>query len=602
MGHASSESSGNVLRASKFSWRHGASGFFVGLIGSIPVIATTREWISPILAMSVIVLAAMQPLRRAHYVGALAGAMIMWGISQWWTFQVASLGFVPLLAVQAFWLVLTMWSLARIRTWLGWRRMTLLAPVVMVAIEFFRCEVFMGGYAWGMYAQWATDTLLARFAPVAGLYGASFVACIIASAFAFAVAKYCHSWTFASFSLPEEAPSTPAQDQRNRSIMLATLFALVPLIVALVAGQFGEADSSRSFPVASVQTNVPQSNKTYWTLEAEVRDYREMQKLSEKAAATGSELIIWPETMMPGISIEPDAIAEMEAKGLFFNLKQPMPEELGTSETRIKATAFWEALALHSEKIKTPLLIGEEGLEGFSLKVASDGAVDMSQRARFNSAYLVQGGKVTGERYDKMELTPFGEYMPVIGRFPWLQDKLLGLAAAGMKFDLTAGTKKTVFTLPFIGNQVRFVAPICFEITESTVCRDLVFANGERRADFMVNLSNDGWFQGSDAAREQHLRIAQWRCMELGTPMVRSANTGISAVIDAHGRIVKRGVADNAVGTQVAGVLAADLPLPTGEPTLYARTGNWLGWGCLGAWVLVTTIAVVRSRQQLKQG
>jgi apolipoprotein N-acyltransferase len=382
--------------------------------------------------------------------------------------------------------------------------------------------------------------------------------------------------------------------------MLATLFAFVPLTVAIVMGQYGEADRTRSFRVASVQTNIPQSNKTYWTLESEVRDYRRMQRLSEQAAERTPSLIIWPETMMPGISIEPSAVAAMEAKGLVFTLKESMPEELGTDEKRIKATAFWEALSEHSRRAGVPLLIGEEGLEGFNVDVDAQGRVEWTQTARYNSSYLVRDGAVTGERYDKIELTPFGEYMPVISRFPWLEQKLLGLAAAGMSFDLSAGTKKTVFRVPGTNGDVRVVTPICFEITESTVCRALTFAGGERRADVLVNMSNDGWFQGSDAAREQHLRISQWRALELGTPVVRSANTGISAVIDAHGRIVSRGVDGDAKGARVEGVLVADVPLPLPGATFYARTGNWLGWSTLGGWFALTAAAVVRSRRNQK--
>jgi apolipoprotein N-acyltransferase len=203
-----------------------------------------------------------------------------------------------------------------------------------------------------------------------------------------------------------------------------------------------------------------------------------------------------------------------------------------------------------------------------------------------------------------MELTPFGEYMPVISRFPWLEKQLLSLAAEGMSFDLSAGTKKVVFPIANGESEVRVVTPICFEITESTVCRGLVFDGDKRRADVMINLSNDGWFQGSDAAREQHLRIARWRCLELGTPMVRSANTGISAVIDANGRVVARGVEGDKVGCEVEGVMAADVPLPMradgGGATFYARTGNWAGWGSMGIWVIVTGAAIVRCRKLRK--
>jgi apolipoprotein N-acyltransferase len=580
-------------------------GFVLGVLGSWYVI-TERELFVPIIALAVFLVTLIQPTRRGQYLGMFGGAMVVWGVSQWWTFQVASLGFVPLLMVQASWLVLTAWSLRRVCVAFGWRRMLVAAPVVMTGIEFLRCEVFMGGYAWGFQANWVIDTAFARVAPIAGVYGVGFAVCALASIIAFVLAKYCHSWTFARFSLPEEAPATPGQDQRNRTIMLASLFAIVPVFVVLLIGAPQAVETFNNIRIASVQTNISQSNKTYWTLEQEIRDYRRMQELNEKAAGAVvvPKLIVWPETMMPGISIEPAVVAEMKAKELVFNLKEPMPAELGTNETRVKATAFWEALSAMSVRTQVPMLIGEEGLEGFTIKVDDKGAVEMDQRARFNSAYLVRDGEVVGERYDKMELTPFGEYMPVISRFPWLEKQLLSLAAEGMSFDLSAGTKKVVFPIANGESEVRVVTPICFEITESTVCRGLVFDGDKRRADVMINLSNDGWFQGSDAAREQHLRIARWRCLELGTPMVRSANTGISAVIDANGRVVARGVEGDKVGCEVEGVMAADVPLPMradgGGATFYARTGNWAGWGSMGIWVIVTGAAVVRCRKLRK--
>jgi apolipoprotein N-acyltransferase len=351
-----------------------------------------------------------------------------------------------------------------------------------------------------------------------------------------------------------------------------------------------------------VQTNVAQSNKTYWTLEQEVRDYRRMQELTQEAAglAEAPKLIVWPETMMPGISIEPKAIEELAAKELVFTLKEPMPDVLGTNETRVKATAFWEALSALSKTTAAPLLIGEEGLDNFRVSKNAAGEIELQQDARFNSVYLVRDGKVELPRYDKIELTPFGEYMPVISRFAWLEQKLLALAAQGMKFDLAQGTKKTVFEVATGEGTpgMRVVTPICFEVTESALCRSLVFENGTRRADVMVNLSNDGWFGDDDDAREHHLRISRWRCLELGTPMIRAANTGISAVIDANGRVRARGVASNQAGHRVDGVLSAMVPLPQRESvTLYARTGNVVGWASFAGWLVVTLAAMWQSRR-----
>lgn len=525
-------------------------------------------------------------LRRREYLAMWLGAMVVWAISQWWTFQVASLGFFPLIAIQSGWLVLLAWSAKRVHAAFGWRVMALLFPVLWTGVEFLRAEVFMGGYAWGLTSQGMINSSFAYIAPLAGVYGVTLAVTALASLFVFVILKY----------------KERVVAKGHKVVLPGIVYLLLGYLALmfLVTQAPAPVETPSKFRVASVQTNIPQSNKTYWTLEAEVRDYRRMQRLSEQAAERTPSLIIWPETMMPGISIEPSAVAAMEAKGLVFTLKEAMPEELGTDEKRIKATAFWEALSEHSRRTGVPMLIGEEGLEGFEVDVDAQGRVEWTQKARYNSAYLVRNGAVSGDRYDKMELTPFGEYMPVISRFPWLEQKLLGLAAAGMRFDLSPGTRKTVFRVPGGEGDVRVVTPICFEITESTVCRALAFADGVRRADVLVNMSNDGWFQGSDAAREQHLRISQWRAMELGTPVVRSANTGISAVIDAHGRIVARGVDGNAEGTRAEGVLIADVPLPSQEATFYARTGNWLGWGCLGAWAALTLGAVVRLRRHQK--
>ena len=568
----------------------------IGAIASWGAIAGDgRDAVFVIVGIGLFAWSATGPLRRRDYACVWIGSAVVWAVSQWWTFQVAALGFVPLIAIQSGWLVLTLWAARRVNVAFGWRAMGVAFPFVWTGVEFLRAEVFMGGYAWGLTSQFFIDSTLAHVARWGGTYLVTFA--VVAFTLVF----------FGLWRLVylRDREKMERQGKRRTNLFLPIVFCVIGL-PAFFARPPEAVETFNNIRIASVQTNISQSNKTYWTLEQEIRDYRRMQELNEKAAAAVvvPKLIVWPETMMPGISIEPAVVAEMKAKELVFNLKEPMPAELGTSETRVKATAFWEALSAMSVRTQVPMLIGEEGLEGFTIKVDDKGAVEMDQRARFNSAYLVRDGEVVGERYDKMELTPFGEYMPVISRFPWLEKQLLSLAAEGMSFDLSAGTKKVVFSIANGESEVRVVTPICFEITESTVCRGLVFDGDKRRADVMINLSNDGWFQGSDAAREQHLRIAQWRCLELGTPMVRSANTGISAVIDANGRVVARGVEGDKVGCQVEGVMAADVPLPMhadgGGATFYARTGNWAGWGSMGIWVIVTGAAVVRCRKLRK--
>ncbi len=105
--------------------------------------------------------------------------------------------------------------------------------------------------------------------------------------------------------------------------------------------------------------------------------------------------------------------------------------------------------------------------------------------------------------------------MPYIRAWPWLQDQLLGLGANGMKFDLAAGTHLTVLNVPVasLGRSIRVVTPVCFEITVASHVRSLVFdENGQRRADLIASITNDGWFSDTDIARQQHLsRPLRWR-------------------------------------------------------------------------------------------
>ena len=187
--------------------------------------------------------------------------------------------------------------------------------------------------------------------------------------------------------------------------------------------------------------------------------------------------------------------------------------------------------------------------------------------------------------------------MPYIHYWPWLQQQMLAVGANGMKFDLDAGAHMTVFSVPAasLGRDVRVVTPVCFEVTVASHCRHLVFDHGERRADLIVSVTNDGWFSDTDIARLQHLQCGRWRCVELATPMARAANTGISAIVDAHGRVLARGVEGNSYGAHVDGVLENEVPLGT-QTTLYARVGDVFAWATLAASLSALLASFFRRR------
>ncbi len=170
-----------------------------------------------------------------------------------------------------------------------------------------------------------------------------------------------------------------------------------------------------------------------------------------------------------------------------------------------------------------------------------------------NSVFVLgQGGKVFG-RYDKAHLVPFGEYLPMR---PLLSTIGLSRLAPG-NIDFSSGPGARTLALPGWG-KVGF--QVCYEIIFSGNVVDR-----RDRPDFIFNPSNDAWF--GSWGPPQHLAQARLRAAEEGIPVIRSTPTGISAVIDANGKIVK------SLPWQTAGAIDATLPAAA-APTLFARFGN----------------------------
>src|SRR5205809_4651106 len=172
----------------------------------------------------------------------------------------------------------------------------------------------------------------------------------------------------------------------------------------------------------------------------------------------------------------------------------------------------------------------------------------------YNSIYVIDhdGGGLSV--YDKLHLVPFGEYLP----FQEWMEKLGFVQLTKVHGGFIPGTRRRTMDIP---NAPRALPLICYEaIFPGNV------AERDDRPGWIVNLTNDGWF-GISTGPYQHLQQARMRAIEEGLPVVRAANTGISAVIDPMGRIVAR------LDLGVEGVLDARLPGAI-APTFYARTGD----------------------------
>lgn len=177
--------------------------------------------------------------------------------------------------------------------------------------------------------------------------------------------------------------------------------------------------------------------------------------------------------------------------------------------------------------------------------------------AYHNSVTALNKKGVVEATYDKHHLVPFGEYIPFRREMSVIQPLALAVSGIG---DFTPGVGvKTIH----LENRPSFSPLICYEVIFPRAVVDTT-----DRPDWLVNVTNDGWY-GNSAGPYQHLAIARLRAIEEGLPLVRAANTGISAVVDPVGRII----ASQPLLT--AGRLDSILPQPL-PPTLYARFGNSL--------------------------
>jgi apolipoprotein N-acyltransferase len=188
-----------------------------------------------------------------------------------------------------------------------------------------------------------------------------------------------------------------------------------------------------------------------------------------------------------------------------------------------------------------------------------------------NSAFLFTPGTNTVQVYRKKHLVPFGEYLPFDKTFTVLQ------RWAPIGFSCSPGREMTVFELGAgeagaRGEPMRFSVLICFEDVFPYLAREAVQAG----ARFLVNQTNDAWFDGSHA-HVQHMSHCVFRCVENRVPAVRCANSGVSCFIDTIGYIEDEEVLERTGwGLGLQGFKVSRLRVPPGDkgPTFYARHGD----------------------------
>jgi len=313
----------------------------------------------------------------------------------------------------------------------------------------------------------------------------------------------------------------------------------IAILLLIAMGVFG-AVRLKLHPTVSVanvklrimQPNLQQDVKFNYSAKAEV-----MQKyltLSDRASgpqSTGvrdASILIWPESAFPFfLTREPEVMAQI-------------------------ADLLPKSTVLVTGSVRAP-------------DVPAGTAITRA----YNSIYLIDHDGSVLSVYDKLHLVPFGEYLP----FQDWMEKVGLVQLTKVQGGFIPGTRRRLMDIP---NAPRALPLICYE----AIFPDAIGAR-EDRPGWIINLTNDGWF-GISTGPYQHLQQARLRAIEQGLPLVRAANTGISAVIDPVGRVVAQ------LGLGVEGVLDSTLPAAI-APTVFARTGS-LPVGILIAAALVVVI------------
>ncbi len=290
------------------------------------------------------------------------------------------------------------------------------------------------------------------------------------------------------------------------------------------------------------------------------------RSVEAKRAHPDLDLIVWPETMFGATVVEfaPDATVPPDLQQRYPELtakvfRHYLSENAQRFDQRVQETA---------EAIDTPILFGVAAQE-----YGTDGNV-----RRFNSAVFVNADRQPEMRYDKMHPVMFGEYVPLGNWLPWLYQ------LTPMSGGIDSGTSAQSFDI----GGLRFCPNICFEGVLPHLVRQQV---NQLRAqgtepDVLVSVTNDGWFHGSSELK-LHLICNVFRAVEHRKPMIVAANTGISAWIDASGRVQSQGPRQGEA-TLVALVTSHQ------QETFYSRYGDWFAGICLAVVVGIYLLAVTQ--------
>jgi apolipoprotein N-acyltransferase len=381
--------------------------------------------------------------------------------------------------------------------------LVLTAPVVWTSLEYLRAHAG-GGFSWYQvgYTQ-HTFLHIIQIADVTGVPGVSFL--ILAVNGFLAEVLLARPWWR---TLTAAQPGTA-----TRFGLLVRGLAILGVLLGVLAYGDWRLRQSVGSPgprLALLQGNVPQQIRNDATASGmnaadyALYHYIHLADLAAHPDLPAPDLMVWPETSWPDT---------------WFTVPRGTPphyESENVSKCREMArtlNSWW----------KTSVLLG-----------ANTVVEDNGGTTSYNSAHLIGPDGIVADRYDKIHRVPLGEYVPLRDSLPFLKK----LAPYDFDYSISEGQQYTNFHLVNRdGRSSTFGVVICYEDSVPEVVTPYG-GGGSKPADFVLNISNDGWFDGT-AEHDEHLAVCRFRAIENRRTMARAVNMGISAVIDSSGRILR---------------------------------------------------------------
>ncbi|HUW84300.1 MAG TPA: nitrilase-related carbon-nitrogen hydrolase [Phycisphaerae bacterium] len=467
-------------------------------------------------------------------------------------------------------------------------------PVVWVANEMLRAWV-MTGFPWFFLSHSHYRVLaLIQVSDLVGAYGVTFV---------IAMVNGCAADLLLGWLLVRRHPWRI----RRRMVRASVVVTVLGVAATIAYGRYRLATIALAEGprVAVIQEDYPlevldegEGPSAFEKLAAHLR-------LAIQAAHDEPDILAFPETAW-GDVLNPDFLEAKQLIAGYVGRARQLYSRRTDAILRALARGDERALVTHLEALgigmgdanglsPTYVLVGSMAYELFPTAV-------YPKIKRYNSAYLYEStGREEPDRYDKVHLVLFGEFVPFRdGRLHLLYQSLNSITPwgrSGSEYSLTAGSQFKVLTMRANsqnGRTYRFGVPICYEDCMPYVCRAFVGQGHEaKQADFLLNISNDGWFHHG-AEHMQHLAICVFRAVENRVAIARAVNTGVSAFIDPVGRV--HGMIDEGeTGYLVRTLKLSDRFAP------YTRWGDWFAMMCglLVAAVLAESV-IARLRRWWK--